>query len=869
MPVRGCFQCAVLLVSVGAFASLGLADVRINEVQSTNTSTVVDDFGDASDWIELYNDGATAVNLLGWGISDDQSLPFKCTFKGVFIQPGQCLLIWASDRDGGGLQQHVNFKISGSGEAIVLTKPDGTRADIFPATLIPRDRSMGRSPDGVGPIGLFAKPTPRALNTSAPLSTTLVAQPTFSVPGGAYTDPVSVHITSSVAGGTIRYTTDGSDPNEASPMYEGPILLAGRHGEPNWLSEIPTNQKPVGPPYDEGWQPPSGEVFKIHVLRASVFTEGALPSRITTQSYLIDPMAAARYPFPIVSLATTPANLFDPKIGIYVKGNSGLDNYMEEGPLWERSGHLEFFESGGALAFKGEVGIRLHGNTTVSRPRKALRIYSRPSQSSSPFNYRLFPEKTVAKFETFLLRNGGNDWGQSILRDSLVSDFASTTGLDRMATRPAVVFVDGEYWGLHDVRDRIDDGYFLNHYGLPESDYTQLEVASSAPQYSAPAWERGNSVMLADYEDILARCSRGEYADAAGFAALSDRIDVDNFIDYLILEMWCGNTDWPGNNMRLWRKVLPNRAAGANARHDGRWRWILFDTDFAFALLLPYVTGSNADGAVAAQFDSLRHATVGTVEDGDPHWATREIATRLIRTCLENPVFRERFVSRACDLLNTLLAPAGATARLDAMAAVYEPGMVEHALRWRQPVDWHVDVARIRAYLEARPAAMFGHMERFFGVPGVSALGIDVGGSGAGTVRVNSIPLAPGTPGVANDPYPWVGKYLQGIPVTLTAHADAGSRFAGWEDSDGLSGVDPDAASVQLTLAGPRSLKAIFEPASCQADLDLDGRVDFGDVALAMLDFGPCDACVSDLDGSGVVDFADLAWVLLEFGPCP
>jgi hypothetical protein len=597
----------------------------------------------------------------------------------------------------------------------------------------------------------------------------------------------------------------------------------------------------------------------MNVLRARVFKSGSLPSRITTQSYLVDPQGAGRYPFPLVSISTTPANLFDSTIGIYVP-----DNYYNEGSEWERPGHIEFYEQGGALAFQGEVGIRIHGNTTVTRPRKALRIYSRNPTGTVPFSHQLFPEKDVSKFQTFLLRASGNDWGHSIFRDALVSDIASPTGIDRMSTRPAVVFIDGEYWGIHNVRDRIDEGYHLHHYGLGESDYTQLEIWSGATPSSAPIYDRGNPAMLSDFEDILSRAAANEFATASGYASLEDRIDIGNFIDYTIHEIWCGNTDWPGNNVRLWRKVVPDQSPGAHPRHDGRWRWILYDADFALSLNFSYVPGWNSSATTTAQYDCLAHATA----TNGAFWSNNEIGTRLLRKCLDNPIFRERFISRSCDLLNTTLSAAGATYRLDVFQALYSPGMTEHVARWRQPTNWSGEIARIRTYMQARPAAMFGHIATKFGLPGTAQLTVNVDDQAEGVVQVNSIVLDAGTAGVAPAPYPWSGLYMRGVPVTVTALPREGFRFAGWVDSAGSAGVDPDSESVQVLLAGSRTIRASFEPLLCIADLDGSGEVDTGDIAMALLEYGPCGGCPADLDGTGEVDFADVALILVDFGTC-
>lgn len=750
------------------------ANLYINEIQSGNT-VIADDTGDTTaDWVEIHNSGPAAVNLKGYHLSDNASNPTKWSFPDDTIIPaGGYVVVWASNRVPLPTPLHSNWAISAGGEPILLSDPQGNLLDQFPSTAIPTNVSMGRKPDGTGALHFFNQPTPGAANTTTGTAVETLAAPTFSVPGGMHTSAVSVAITTPVSGGTIRYTLDGSDPTESSPVYTGPINLDSRTGDANVHSAVPTNYLDTGGPFYEGWQPPDGEVFKINVLRARVFKSGSDPGRITTQSYLIDPAGASRYPYPVVSIATTPANLFSNETGIYVPG--WYNNYAQEGSAWERPGHIEFYETDGSLAFQGAIGMRIHGNTTVNRPRKALRIYNRNPDGPATFHHRIFPEKDVSSFDTFLLRAGGNDWGQSILRDALVGTIAAHTGLDRMASRPAAVFIDGEYWGIHNVRDRIDEGYYLHHYGLTDTQFTQLEVGADGSR-SWPVYDRGEPSLLSDFTDILDRAWAGEFATAQGYASLTQRIDIDNFIDYQIHEIWAGNTDWPGNNVRLWRAVTPDTSPGANPRHDGRWRWILYDTDFGLGLDFYYVPGVNE----GPNHDTLSYASL---EGGGSFIGNREEGTRMLRKTLENAEFRGKFISRFADLLNSSLSASNAGAKLDAFEALYAQGMTEHVKRWRQPFNWTNDIGRIRSYIQQRPAAVRGHIANRFGLAGTAPLTVGVSGAGEGTIRVNSLDLAPGTEGVPPNPYPWTGTYFQGVPVTLTAQPEPGYRFVSWTDS--------------------------------------------------------------------------------------
>lgn len=784
-------------------APLAGAAPVINEVQSTNTS-LPDQYGQLMDWVEIHNPTGAAIDLQGYYLSDSASNRTKFTFPaGTTLAAGQFLIVWcgqAAEFTTTGpyppsQERATNFNISSGGEPIVLTAPDGTTTiDEFPALAIGAGRTVGRGTGAnFNTLFFYDSPTFGSANTTTGTPTATPDAPLFSVPAGIYTNgnlSVAISLPGSVTSGVIRYTLDGSEPTTNSPVYGGPLTLNASTTTNN-NSYIPTNLDwNAGPPLYEGWQPPAGQPFRINVLRARVFASG-VAGRVQTASYLQDSSGTNRYTMPVVSVATDPANMFSNDRGIYVPG--WYNNMFQSGSEWERPGHVEFFETDGSLAFAGTIGLRLHGNTTRSRPRKSLRIYARNPYGESTFQHRIFPQKEIDRFDTFLLRNGGNDWGNSLFRDALVTTLAEPTGLDIQSSRPAAVFISGEYWGIHNLRDRIDEGFFFHHYGLGTTDFSQIEVVSTGDN-SLIVEDNGSPMGVADFQDLLDRAASTGFVSATNYDHLASRIDIDNYIDYNAFEIWSGNTDWPGNNYRLWRSVAANASPGANSRHDGRWRWILFDTDFGLGADFFYVPGHNANVATMAQFNSLAHATA--VNGG--LFSNKEISTRLLRKALENSTFRTKFINRFADLLNTTLSVAHATAKLDHFVALYEPGMSEHVQRWRQPYDWPNDVDRIRTYMQQRPAAVRGHIAGQFGLSGTADLTVNVSNTNQGSVTVNTIKIDPSTVGVSTNPYPWTGSYFQGVPVTVTAVPEPGYRFVAWSNSviaAGSSTVASDAAA--------------------------------------------------------------------------
>lgn len=817
------FLLPLLLCAATAFAA-----PRINEVQSTNTA-FPDQYGQLMDWVEIHNPTTSPIDLTDHYLSDSTSNRLKFRFPATTIGAGEYLLVWCGQATEfttlgpypAGQVRAATFNISSGGEPVVLTAPDGTTViDEFPALAIGANagvpRSLGRGTgENSSILYLFNTPTQGTANTTPGIEAIPLDPPIVSLAGGIYTSNQSVAIHSTIPDTTVRFTLDGSDPTESSPVFTSPLEFGPGGNNSTGYSWIPTNQDAAsGYPYYDNWQSPSGPVARIHVLRTRAFKSGSAPSRIITKSYLVHPSGTDRHTLPVVSIASDPANLFGNQSGIYVAGNNTYStdwpntpgavasgffaNYYQSGSAWERPSHLEFFENGSTL-LEGQIGLRINGNTTRNRPRKALRIYNRnPAGPTTWTNTQLFPDRDTTSWDTFLLRAAGNDWNQSLFRDALVSAIAAPTGLDRQAARPVVLYLNGEFWGIHNLRERLDEAWVFHKYGLGEDQFSMLEVTAGAPNflnetsdYSWPIADRGVPALLDDYKDILVRAGNNEFSSESGYASLNSRIDLANFADYCAVTIWAGNTDWPGNNVILWRSVNATTTPGANPRLDGRWRYIIKDNDFALGLNLPYVPGHNENVSEMARHDTLAYAT----SPFETSFANNEIGTRLLRKTLENPVFKNQFINRFADLLNTTLSVNATTAQLDAHIAAYAPAAAEHSARWPTPLAWNSEVERIRTYLQVRTGAVRSHIASKFNAAQIP-LTVSAN-STQGDITVNSITLGSTTPGVGETPFPWTGVYFQNIPVTVTATAKPGYRFVSWSTSTTANGnvTASDAAS--------------------------------------------------------------------------
>lgn len=600
--------------------------------------------------------------------------------------------------------------------------------------------------------------------TQDPTIPTLSA-PSFSHTGGYYTEPFTLSISTDLADAQIYYTLDGSTPKANSLVYEGPITIKSRVGEPNMLTNIPLNDRTD---YLQ-WRPPLEEVFKATVVRAFA-TDGKQVSPVVTHTYFVDEEMDVKYPAAVISIAIEHDYLFNNKIGLFVN-----NNFLERGIEWERPAHFEFYEPDGTLAFAQQVGIRVHGGVTREAPTKSLRVYAREEYGKKAINYQLFPDKDIDVFERFIIRYRGTNF-----KDEFQAHLVKgATDLDVQYYRPAVMFINGEFWGIYAIRDRFDDNYLKTHYDVRDADVlTDL----GTPSYG----DSTHYDMMIDY--IKANESR--INEPQVFAQIEEYMDVENFRDFTIVQNFIMNIDQPGKNVDFWRSrtVDPD-----NEKHDGRWRWMLYDLDMGFGDYyglwmngFVYNTSLEQHGAD----DVLSGPEMAELIPELPSFApavdkTGPERTFLLRALLKNDAYRIDYINRYSDLLNTAFKPERMLDVLADMEAEYAPFVEEDALRTGVEDDG-LFARRVRVleqFAEERPDLVRQHaLDYFPELTGTAELTIEAN-SDRGTVIVNSIEINEHTIGVDDpaDPYPWEGVYFQGIPLRITAVPKPGYRFVGWE----------------------------------------------------------------------------------------
>lgn len=815
------------------FFQLSAQNVVINEIITSNTTVITDEDDSYEDWIELYNTGAVAINLEGYGLTDFSTEPYQWVFPEYWIEPGEYLLVWCSDKDRTDINfpLHSNFKISSGGETITLTKPNGQVEDSYPAVLVPQNFTYGRQTDGSAVFVFFPEPTPGASNNSSVGYSDILDPPTFSANSGFYTNSFNLTISHPDPSVTIIYTTDGSDPNInnlggttyqykneypfeegqlpsetfltksfQSLQYTAPLTIVDRTNEPNDISTISSTYDS-----DPSYYIPNFNIFKGTVVRARAYKTGALTSDILTQSYFVSPQGTDRFSIPVISLSLDENKFFDYNDGIYVAGvdfdnwrlenpnESALftefSNYDRSGDATEKIGNFNYFVDGNEV-LNQQVGIRINGGGTRAFQHKSLRLYARSELGAAKFDYPIFPNENYNSYKRLVLRNSGNDFFNTYYKDAFTHELIEKTGLDNQAYQPSVVFLNGEYWGILNIRERLDRHYFERKYGIVEED---IEIIGDAYYVS----EGSDEHFLAMYSFL----ENNSLANNANYDYINTQMDVENFRDYFITNIFIQNTDWPGWNTLFWRKKTATYEPDAPYGNDGRWRTAIKDTDAGFGLMLDINDHNTLDFATA----------VGGTEWPNPEWSTL-----ILRRLLENEAFELSFTNRFADMMNTFFLPERVVGLSNQFAAVIEPEIAQQYNRWAAPYSfawWLESQNLVETFAMDRPIFQREHIRTKFGISNDIEATLDVNDDTNGYVKINTINITSDTPGVAANPYPWTGIYFHNIPVTLTAIPFEGYVFSHW--SGDISSTE---AQITYTPTGNFSVTANFilsdEPAS-------------------------------------------------------
>ncbi|MBK8944155.1 MAG: CotH kinase family protein [Ignavibacteriae bacterium] len=701
--------------------------IFINEILASNVSVDADivDFDDYSDWIEIYNDEIFDVDISGFYLTDNFNNPTKWEIpSGTIINAKGFLRFWADGFDNYPGQTfrrdyypydyfttkyyHLNFSLSRSSEEIGFFSPDTILVDSVSYNLQLQDISMGRKPDGSSNWFYFGEPTPKASNiTEGILNTNYSAEPNISLESGNYNSPQNVSITSTNTNSLIKFTLDGSSPTSNSETYISPILID-----------------------------------KNSVLKVRVFEENKLPSKIITKSYFVN----ENFSIPVISLSTEPSILFDNSFGIY------SNNFKErEIPI-----SIDLIEPNGNLGISLNAGLRLTGQASLFYPQKSFTISADNRFGFDEIDYKFFSERNYTIFNSIYLRNAGvPDNRSTFFRDALQHSLViNKIDIDCQAYQPSLVFINGNYWGIYNIREKIDNNYLFALHNVNPENIDLLEYNGN----SIPEVMEGDAD---NYNSFYSFIENSDLTIEENYNTVTNWMDIDEYINYQISEIFFDNVFWPEQNMRMWRE-----------KKDGaKWRWILHDLDFGF--------GMPNQRSIGYANNSLKLATSTKInnEFTPPMWSTL-----IFRKLLTNNDFKTIFIQRFSSYLNSIFHQDTILSNIDKLRNAIAPEMPKHISRWRNgeyyygnPIqslsEWQSNINVMKEFGENRQFHQRQQIIDFFNLSGLSIVTINFENENLGNVLINSVETVYKSS---------TNIYFKDIPIELKAVPDVGLKFVKW-----------------------------------------------------------------------------------------
>ncbi|HEY0091814.1 MAG TPA: CotH kinase family protein, partial [Flavobacterium sp.] len=400
------------------------------------------------------------------------------------------------------------------------------------------------------------------------------------------------------------------------------------------------------------------------------------------------------------------------------------------------------------------VGIRIRGNASRRYASKSLTVYARPEYGDSDLSYKFFDDLEDNNFQRITLSNSGNDFPFTLFKDAAAHEISRPLHVENENYQPVITFINGEYWGILNIRERYDNEYFERVYNIEDVDL--LEDHGVAEEGDAQ-----------HYQELIEFVENNSLESNNNYQYVKALLDAESFIDYYIANIYLDNIDWPMNNVVFWRKKTTTYTPNAPYGHDGRWRWALHDMDKTFAVDSNDFSHNNLAAAINTTFAFENH----------------EWSTLLFRKLMENATFRKCFINRFADMMNTAFLPSRTTAIINEMKMQIEPEITRHIERFKSPASlevWNNSINSMIAFANARTPYQRNHVRQQFGFDGEIHATVKVSSPLHGYIKINTIDIQPQTIGISETPYPWTGVYFKNHPIEIKAVASPGYRFSHW-----------------------------------------------------------------------------------------
>ena len=525
------------------------------------------------------------------------------------------------------------------------------------------------------------------------------------------------------------------------------------------------------------------------VIRARAFLNGWLPSETESKTYIFGEDEAED--LPVVFLSTDPSTFFDEDTGMYVMGpNASGDfpyfgaNFWED---WERPIHFEILETDGS-GYAANAGVKIFGGWSRAFPQKSFSIFSRSYYGPSTFDYGLFPDSGIDSYEAFILRNSGNDWESTMLRDGFITSLTNGLNIDHQQYRPAVLYLNGEFWGIQNIREKVNEHFLASHHLINAENIDLLDIQGVNEENIV----HGTNI---DYVNLLDYLEGQNMGDPIVQNALEQWIDIESYMSYQAFQIFIDNRDWPGNNIKFWR----------DHRVGGKWRWILYDTDFGFS-----IWESNA-----YTYNTLSFA----LNPNGPGWPNPPWSTFLFRRLMDNDPFKHSFINIYCDLLNTVFQPNYLISHLDSIANNIEDIIPIHRARWynngnwpNSTVNWQSRINTMENFSTNRRSYAINHIKNQFDLPNIAQASLNIVPEGAGSIQLNTLKIIESG---------WNGYYFPTIPIEARAIPNEGFQFSSW-----LQFPDSN-ATIHVQVTDPFTLTAVFIPTNLSSGTTVINEINY------------------------------------------
>ena len=599
----------------------------------------------------------------------------------------------------------------------------------------------------------------------------------------------------------ILYTLDGSEPSEgdsSTKVYSSAIRVSNLKGKTPVLATLAnaSNFAEYG-----AYNPSTRDLDRAFIVRAAGVKADGTYSKISTRSYFVGNNYKTAYPnCAVMSIVTDPDNLLDGDSGIYVLGNKfqsdpngdfeSTVNFMQSGKKWERAAYAEFFDGEDTALFSKGVGIRIHGGYSRRNQQKSFNIYFRKDYDYGDKNlkgyelipdaFKLYDDKTstsvkepLTKYSNVMLRNGGNDVDYTKFQDAFIQSMVTDKHFGTQGQRPCVLYLNGEYWGLYNLTEKYSDKNIEEKYGVNKDNvivYKELEIDEGE------ALDPDGAAL----KELLALGDL-DMTKEENYNKFLSMVDEESFIDYYATEVYINNNDWwsgcnaetPNNNIMFWKVADPakeiNADGSVNPYADGKWRYMLYDTEWSMGIYNSTQAG--------AEYDSIKYHALGEPDpDYDTDYGRTEAnGSPVFRAVFKNKGFRQKFFSALLDIRNYNFNSRRGSEALDRYSKIYTKLMSSNKVRWNSgSVSSRTN--DMKNFLSKRESYSLKMIENNSSseLKSTDRVNVSINSNAAKKLTVNTV-----NPEVS--PYWFLGVYYKQYPVNIVAPDVEGYTFEKWD----------------------------------------------------------------------------------------